>query len=729
MQFRKFGVALVLLVCCLIGMAVVGFGQATGTIKGTVSLESQNLEIHDVIVVIVQLKRSTTTDEKGAFEFKDVPPGVYDIVARFDRLPDSIQRVEVSAGQTATVDLKLKLTGLRDQVTVSATGNEQSAFESFQSVNSLDATTLLEKDTSSLGEALDHQTGIAKRSSGPGASRPVIRGFDGDRVLVAQDGIRTGSLSYSSGDHGEPINVLSVEKVEVVRGPATLLYGSNAIGGLVNAVSGHEQQHEGLHGYFSGVGASTQNLGGSSAGLEFGKGRWLVWGNGGGQKSGDYSSALGKVLNSGLRNYDFTGGSGYFRDKGFFNASYSYNNNLYGVPYDTSEADPEIAKLDMRRHGLRMNAGLNDVGAGLEHVHLTFDYSNYKHQELVGGDPETQFFNKTYSYRTFFEQKAAGKLSGSFGVSGFYRDFKTVGNEALAPPTMQNSFAAFAVETLDFKWAALQFGGRIEHNGYSPASVSGLTDRSFTGFSGALGIRIPLWEHGVFAANYVHSYRAPSLDELYNNGPHPGNLTFEIGNTNLNRERGDGIDLSLRHSSERLRVEGHYFYYKLGDFVFLAPTGDVEDGLPVANYRQADSRYMGVEADLSIALRKNIWLNGGLDYVNAELTATGTPLPRIPPMRGRLGLDFQFGAFRVNPEVVMARDQDRLFTNEERTAGYGIVNVLASYTLAQKHAAHIFSVSGFNLGNKLYFNHLSFIKDIAPEIGRGVRVSYTVRFF
>ncbi|MGH9803309.1 MAG: TonB-dependent receptor, partial [Blastocatellia bacterium] len=577
----------VLSACCLFCLAAIGFGQTTGTIRGTVKLESQDVEVHDVIVVITQLKRSTTTDEKGAFEFKDVPPGVYSIVAKFDRLPDVLEKVEVKAGEIATLDLKLKLTGVRDQVTVSATGNEQSTLESFQSVNSLEATTLLERDTSSLGEALDHQTGIAKRSSGPGASRPVIRGFDGDRVLVAQDGIRSGSLSSTSGDHGEPINVLSVEKIEVVRGPATLLYGSNAIGGLVNAVSGHEQQHAGLHGYFSGIGASTQNLGGVSAGLEFGKGKWLVWGNGGGQKSGDYSSALGKVLNTGLRNYDFTGGSGYFTDKGFFNASYGYNSNFYGVPYDTTEANPEISKLDMHRHDLRLNVGLNNVASSLEHVHLTFDYTDYKHQELVDGTPATSFFNKTYSYRSFFEQKKAGKLSGSFGVSGFYRDFKTVGDEVLAPPTTQNTFAAFAVETVDFKRVALQFGGRIEHNGYSPISSSGLPDRSFTGFSGAFGVRVPVWEHGVFAANYVHSYRAPSLDELYNNGPHPGNLTFEIGNPNLKRERGDGIDLSLRHSSERLRAEGHYFNYKFGDFVFLAPTGARQSGLPVARYSQA----------------------------------------------------------------------------------------------------------------------------------------------
>ncbi|MEK7833235.1 MAG: carboxypeptidase regulatory-like domain-containing protein, partial [Acidobacteriota bacterium] len=172
--------ALTALLLCL--LTATGLAQSAGSIKGRVTLEDQSVEVHDVIVVITQLKRSTATDEKGAYEFKDIPPGVYSIVARFDRLPDVVERIEVKAGQTAMLDLKLKLTGLRDQVTVSATGNEQSAFESFQSVNSLDATALLEKDTSSLGEALDHQTGIAKRSSGPGSSRPVIRGFDGDRV-------------------------------------------------------------------------------------------------------------------------------------------------------------------------------------------------------------------------------------------------------------------------------------------------------------------------------------------------------------------------------------------------------------------------------------------------------------------------------------------------------------------------------------------------------------------
>ncbi len=706
-----------------------GAAQSNGSIRGTVTLEDKNLPLHNVVIIITQLRRSTLTDDQGKFELTEVPPGTYSIVARMDRVPDFVRQIEIKAGENIEYDIQMKLTGIREQVNISATGNEQAGLESFQGVTGVDFTTLLEKDTSSLGEALERYPGISKRSFGPGSARPVIRGFDGDRVLIAQDGVRSGSLSYSSGDHGEPINLLSIERVEVVRGPATLLYGSNAIGGLVNAVSGHEKAHEGLRGYFSGLGSSTNNLGGSSAGIEYGTKRWMFWGNGGGQKSGDYSSPNGKVVNSAIKAWDLTGGTGFYSDKGFISGSYTFNRNVYGVPVDFREEDPEVAELNPRRHNFRINGGINHLTGPFDHIHLTLDYTDYKHQEVVGGEVETQFFNKTLSYRTMVEQKKVGRLSGSFGVSGFRRDFKNEGAETLAPPTVQNSFAAFTLQNIDFEKAAFQFGARLEHNGFDTISTERNRNRSFTGFSGSAGIRVPVWRGGAISANYTHSYRAPSLDELYNFGPHPGNLTFEIGDTNLKREAGDGLDLSFRQSSERFKAEVNFFYYNMRNFVFLAPTGEQEDGLPVAEYKQGDSRYYGTEVDLNIGLFKSLWLNTGLDYVNAELKSTSTPLPRIPPLRARVGLEYIYKAFRFNPELVMARDQSRTFANETATPGYGLVNILGSYTLSQQHAAHIFSVSGFNLGNKLYFNHLSFIKDIAPEIGRGVRFTYTVRFF
>jgi iron complex outermembrane receptor protein len=219
------------------------------------------------------------------------------------------------------------------------------------------------------------------------------------------------------------------------------------------------------------------------------------------------------------------------------------------------------------------------------------------------------------------------------------------------------------------------------------------------------------------------------MEELYNLGPHPGNLAFEIGDPNLKRELGDGIDFGVRHNSKRLRFEVSAFYYRIRDFVFLAPTGDIEDGLTVAEYDQGTTRYTGTEARLDAAVHPAVWLNLGLDYVNAELTASNTPLPRIPPLRGRAGLEFRFKNLLLNPEVVATNRQDRIFSTESATAGYAVFNVSGSYLIAQKHAAHIISFNFFNIGDTLYRNHLSFIKEFAPEMGRGLRVTYTLRFF
>jgi iron complex outermembrane receptor protein len=235
--------------------------------------------------------------------------------------------------------------------------------------------------------------------------------------------------------------------------------------------------------------------------------------------------------------------------------------------------------------------------------------------------------------------------------------------------------------------------------------------------------------NGAFVANYTHSYRAPALEELYNNGPHPGNLTFEVGDPNLKHESGDGVDFSLRHINDRLRAEANFYYYNMTNFVFLAPTGEEEDGLRVANYSQGNTRYRGTELVLNASVHPNLWVDLGLDYVSAELKTTKTPLPRIPPLRGHIGIEGRYRGFSVKPELVMANKQDKVFTNETETPGYTVVNLTAAYTLPARHFSHHFALNAFNLGDRLYFNHVSFIKDLAPEIGRGVRFTYSVRFF
>lgn len=752
--------------------------QNTGTLRGQVTA-SQGLPLHHATITIGRLGRSTETDNDGNYELSGVAPGTYTVSAHLHQLSDATQVVVIRAGEIATADFQMSFRPVKDAITVTATEREQTVFESFQTVTSIDGVELTMKSQPSLGEVLEGQPGVAKRSFGPGSSRPVIRGFDNDRVLVMQDGLPTGTLSSQSGDHGESLDTSSLERVEIVKGPATLLYGSNALGGVVNAITGHHfshsHPHQGLSGFVSGFGGSTNNQGGGAGGFEVGIKDWRIWGSGGGQRTGDYNTPLGVIDNSRARVSNSTGGFGWANGRGFFDMGYRYDEGRYGVPFagefhghghddhdddhddhdhearrgrtallgkgtlrarnaeddhddHDDDEDHEDISLAFRRHNLRVSAGAQGIGTFIDGVRFSLNYSDWEHRELEEDTVATLFNNKTFVYRGVFEQQRLGPWLGTFGFQGLHRDYEVTGEEALAPPVKQDGIALFGLQELDFERMRFQLGGRLEHNRYL-VSDDELPNRSFTGFSGAAGVYVPLWSRAAFVTNYTHAFRAPALEELYNRGPHVGNLTYEIGNFNLRPERSNGVDFSVRQRDSRVRAEFNFFYYDINQFIFLAPTGDIEDGLPEAEFFQGNSRFYGTEAGVDVGLNRFVWLNLGMDYVNAQLKETNTPLPRIPPLRGRAGLDFRFNGLSVRPMLRMASRQDRIFETETETAGYTVFDVNATYTVARTHTAHIFGVNFFNAGNRLYRNHLSFIKDRAPEIGRGIRFTYTMRFF
>ena len=327
--------ALILTLTLLLSSATLG--QAGASLRGTVTLGESGKPIHNVLITILQLKRTIGTDEQGNYVLQNLPPGRYDVVAHLDRVPDIVRSVEISAGVVTTLDFRVELGGVKEEVTITATGSEQAVSSSIQSVEVIGSIDLAKKSTVSLGESLDGELGISKRSFGPGTARPVIRGFDGDRVLVLQDGNRIGGLGFESGDHAEPINVLTVERIEVVKGPATLLYGSNAIGGVVNAVTGHDSAHKGVNGYFTGIGSTNGRHAAGSGGIEFGTEKWLFWGNGGAQRSGDYSTPIGRVRNSFSREENASAGFGYYPAKGFLSFNYNFDKRRYGIPYDPAD--------------------------------------------------------------------------------------------------------------------------------------------------------------------------------------------------------------------------------------------------------------------------------------------------------------------------------------------------------------------------------------------------------
>src|SRR5687768_8074660 len=245
------------------------FGQTAGTIRGTVTSEANGQPIAGASVQIAQRNRTIQTDDAGRFEFGQLAPGRYNVTIHVEGFSDQVRVIDLTAGEATTVDFSMSLAAFREEVNVTATGEEESVFDSFQSVNSVGGTRIAEQASTAIGEVLERESGVGKRAFGPGTARPVIRGFDGDRVLVLQDGARSGSAASQSGDHGEPIDSMNLERLEVIKGPATLLYGSNAIGGVVNAVTSDENDpHPGFRGRFTGLGSTNTRQGGASGGVE-----------------------------------------------------------------------------------------------------------------------------------------------------------------------------------------------------------------------------------------------------------------------------------------------------------------------------------------------------------------------------------------------------------------------------------------------------------------------------
>ena len=752
----------------------------TGSLKGTVTSSVNGQPISGASIEITQLHQSANTDENGVYEFDNIPPGNYTVVTHIEGFADRSQKIQIDG--SAILDFSLSLQSINAEVTVTATGTEESVYDSFSSVNAVGTTRISEKASTGIGDILENEAGVSKRSfGGGGSSRPSIRGFEGDRVLVLQDGVRNGSVGSQSGDHGEPVAALNLERLEIIKGPATLLYGSNAIGGVVNAVTDDEDNpHPGFHGYFTALGGTVNRQSGTAGGLEYGYKKFLFNTNLNFINEGDYATPLGRVPNTSSRNYGGSQSVGYFSDKYFARGTFTLDRRRYGIPFASlfedgtilsianggincdenpdcqynieaiktafsNQLPPESEEqvdLRMRRNNYRLSGGFRNLNSPITQGNFYLDYTNYVHEELEAADGidtvGTTFFNDVLSYRALFTQQKYKFLSGRFGFDGYTRNYLTQGAESLVDGKVkQKNIAVYAFQDLTFERLSFQIGARLENNRYN-AENSSLLDRSFTGLSVAGGVKYQIIKGGSLIANFNSSYRSPALEELYNFGAHIGTVTYEIGDQNLQRERSNGAELSYRQDAGRVRFNGSVYYYGINNFVYLAPQDsdnngfvDVLENLPVGRYLQDDSRYTGADASLDIDINKYLGVFFVGDIVNAKLKNSNLPLPRITPARARIGVNFQYGGFSARPELVFVSRKgiNDVSPLETTTAGYSLFNLNATYTIAYKKTAHIITFGGGNLTDKLYRNHSNFIKDLAPEAGRGVKVSYTVRFF
>ena len=763
--------------------------QGTGRVHGTVTLQEFD-SVEGAVVLVVGTGRFALTDEGGGFVIDGVPAGSYEVLAQREHMTAARQRVDVDPGGESAVDFVLGLSPVRENVTVTASaGGTETTFEAFNAVTTVDAFDIARESAAGLEDVLRNEPGVSIRGFGPGASRPIIRGFDGDRVLILEDGVRTGDLSSESGDHGVAVDPDSAERIEIVRGPATLLYGPNAVGGVVNVITPHESYRgsllDGTRAQFSADVGSANAQAGSNFGLQHARGGVHYWAGGGTRRTDDYATPEGTVENSATESSSVRAGVGWSGDRLFASAGVTANGGRYGVPFagefhghhegesgghgdEHGDEHGETAiALDWQRRAGRFDVGVQDLGNRfIEGARVSLNVVDWHHDELEseGGAQRvgTRYNNRTYIVRADLDQRQTARLAGRFGVWTQVRDFEAAGVEALAPRTDLSSFAAFAYEELSLGRFRLQFGGRVDRDDYQVAERSGgghdahddghdghddghdghddheeggehpleapdARDRRFEGASASVGLHTDLGAGNALVANVTRSHRAPAVEELYNFGPHVGTLSFDIGNPDLDAESTLGLDLSLRHRSDGFRGELNFFMYDIDNFVFGNRSGAVADNLPVFNILQGDSRFSGFDARGSTRLG-GTWLTLGLGYVDAKLTATGEALPRIPPLRGTLDLDIPYGGFTLSPQVEIAGRQADVFRGETETEGYSVVNLRASYVWPRQDISHILSFTGYNLTNTLYRNHTSYIKDRAPEMGRGVRLGYSVRF-
>ena len=752
----------------LVAALVVAFGatpvmaQPTGgTVTGKVTFAANGTPVHGATILVIGARRTATTGEDGTFKVEDVPAGEFEVLAQREHFSAARKSVIVKAGQSVSVDFALDMEAVHEHVTVTASASgAATTFESFNAVTSLDTLEIAKNMGVSIADILAGSPGVAKRSFGPGSSRPIIRGFDGDRVLVMQDGARTGDLSSQSADHGVSIDPAGLQRIEVVKGPATLLYGSNAIGGVVNAISPQEGFRS--NPFVGSLGGLTFDAGsadasaGANGSVQYGANGWTVWAAGGSRRSGDYETPLGTIDNSASRLHNGRVGFGWTGARAFLSVGGTVEDSRFGIPFaglfhhheeETAGDEEHEAEVDIAstRKDFRADFGLRSLSnAFLDAAKVTFVYTDYRHDEVeIEGGAEaigTQFANKTATLRAELEQKRRGRLSGRMGAEWFRRDFSAAGEEALAPATIQNALAAFVYEEADYGTYRLQFGGRLEHTSYDvgarPESdhageheAPAVRDRSFTALSGSLGLHKDLGANAAFVVNLSGASRAPALEELYNFGPHMGNLAFEIGNSELKTERTLGIDVSLRSRAPKTRGELNVFAYNISNFVFLDVHDELIDGLRESTFVQNDARFIGMEASGHFELHDRLHLNASASYVNAKLTNEGDALPRIPPFSARFEFEIPVGGLTINPEIVLAAKQNKVFREELPTAGYATLGIGATYLLARNHATHIFAVKAYNLTDETYRNHSSFIKDLAPEMGRGIKATYTIKFF
>ncbi len=632
----------------------------------------------------------------------------------------------------------------------------------------------------SIGETLARLPGVSATSFGPNASRPILRGFQGDRIRVLTDGIGSIDVSNTSVDHAVIIDPLLAERVEVLRGPTALLFGTSAVGGVVNVIDRRIPRALPQDGYRVdaianyGSAANERSVGGAadvavagplvlhvdgsylkSDDLRVGgfvlsrRARAAALASGGLPQDPDAepidfaanAGLRGKLPNTAAETWTAGAGASIVTDGGMIGASYSHYDSLYGLPvrYATAPGqEQEAPRLDVAQDRYDLRAEVTPHGGFVDAIRLRAAHANYRHFELEeDGAIGTAFYNKGIEGRLEIAQAKRGGWQGASGVQYVSRSFDVVGDEAFLPRNDTQQVGVFTLQQFDMGRFKAEGGLRYESTSLTAKPSGGRFfegTRQFDTLSGSLGAAYEIADEVQIGLNASRTERAPSAEELFANGPHAGTQAYELGNPNFRAEKSWGLEATLHAHRGAFSLDASAYYNWFDDYIYEAQVaaatcvaasgGDVD--LPCFQYNQAKARYWGFEADASLRLGQvgghTIVADVIGDYVRATVVDQG-PVPRIPPLRLLGGLEAQGDRTTARVEVEHAFEQDRIAQFETPTDGYTLVNASLAFKPWGGNDRRSILLAANNIFDVEARRHSSVLKDFAPLAGRDIRVT------
>lgn len=719
-------------------------------LSGTI-LDSETGEpVSFAYVHIEELNRTAVADADGRYQLKNIPAGNFTL--SIHRVGYRTQTKEISIKEAdEVIDIKLRPTVLGSQsvdVVGAADNLEGSNLE--HASKKVFGSDLRRNLGNTLSQTLSNLAGFDERKMGSAPGRPVIRGLGDERVLILQDGIRSGDVSSQSSDHAVTIDPISAQEIEIARGPQALAYGANAIGGVINVVRNQIETSVPARttGNFTLNGESV-NTGGSTAldvTLPYKDIAFSL--NLNGRLANDTSTPIGKTDNTYYRSTNNAAGISWVRDWGYVGGAFSTYFNNYGIPPDP-QGHPEGVDIEMEKFQYDLKSEILVDGDFLKVIEGDFSIKNYTHREIEsGGALGTQFGLVTTNADLKAKHNSLGFLDkGSFGLWGEIEDYAVIG--AGTPDANSYKFGAYLIEEADFGRLHLEGGLRFDwvlnkpDEEFNSDLIGQVRERSFPALASSAAAIYSLSEKVSIGTSVLHSFRAPSLEELYSEGPHLASYSYEIGNPELDPERGLAKELFVRYQSDRANAEAAIFHNGFSNYLYAQNTGQENTSRPdLINYQFVGTKAVlyGAEFSGELQMFTNFVLDASLSYTIAERNVSESeqqnsnynsdtrPLPQIPPVKGKASFKYSKSGFELGSRIRVAGEQNRTGEFETPTDGYTLLDAFSQYRLEGGNLLHTFSLNVNNMLNTEYYDHLSRIKDLRPEPGINVSFLYRVYF-